>query len=88
METEGYTNIEEQKAQQEEVQEEKRYMVPTKNGVIDQDAVEKFRQAHFQALKANSFGTDETQESNVFAISSNQTQEYFAIATEKGFEIL
>jgi hypothetical protein len=35
METEGYTNIEEQKAQQEEVQEEKRYMVPTKNGVID-----------------------------------------------------
>lgn len=88
METEGYPNIEEQKAQPEEPQEEKRYMVPTKNGVIDQDAVEKFRQAHFNSLKTNQPGTADIQESNVFSVSSNQTQEYFAIATEKGFEIL
>jgi hypothetical protein len=63
-------------------------MVPTKNGVIDQDAVEKFRQAHIHSLKTNQPGTADIQDSTVFSVSSNQTQEYFAIATEKGFEIL
>jgi hypothetical protein len=56
--------------------------------LIDQEEVERFRQAHFQALKNNSPEIAISQESNVFAVSSNQTQEYFAIATEKGFEIL
>jgi hypothetical protein len=56
--------------------------------LIDQDEVERFRQAHIQALKNNSPEIAISQESNVFAVSSNQTQEYFAIATEKGFEIL
>lgn len=68
--------------------EEKRYMVPTKNGVIDQDAVDKFKQAHIESLKNSNNGNFENSDSNVFFISSNQTQEYFAIATMKGFEIL
>jgi hypothetical protein len=42
---------EEQKAYREENQEN-RFIVPTKNGIVDQDAVEKFKHSHLQTLKS------------------------------------
>ena len=68
--------------------DEQRYIVQTKQGIIDQELVDKYRDAHYEAIKEQ--GTIETpdQVSGVNAITANQTQEYFAIATESGFEIL
>lgn len=69
---------------------EQRYIVPTKQGLIDQDLVEQYKTAHTEAMKQqNPLGQDDKQSvPQVNAISSNQSQEYFAIATEVGFEIL
>lgn len=66
---------------------EERYTVKTKDGTVDQDAVNKYKEAHTEAQQAQNSGVPEVQ-SQVNGISSNQTQEYFAIATSTGFEIL
>ena len=63
-----------------------RYIVQTKNGIIDEEKVQKFRESHTEAMKENNANPDPP--AIVNGISHNQTQEYFAIATETGFEIL
>jgi len=66
-------------------------MVPTKQGIIDTEIVDKYREAHQEAVKEQGFnvaGGEQDQQATVNSISSNQTQEYFAIATSSGFEIL
>jgi hypothetical protein len=64
--------------------EEGRYTVSTKQGLIDQDVVAKYKEAHYQALK-QPIPKDPP---IINSMATNQTQEYFAIATEQGFEIL
>lgn len=66
-------------------------MVPTKQGIIDYEIVEKYKEEHQKAIKdggLNVAGGDTETSTAVNSISSNQTQEYFAIATNQGFEIL
>jgi hypothetical protein len=63
-----------------------RYIIQTKNGVVDDEKVEQYRASHTEALKENNASVDSPAAVN--GISHNQTQEYFAIATETGFEIL
>ena len=76
----------------------------TKSGLIDADAVAKFKTQHDEAEaekkkmhdeKATATGVaDATAEGTpegeglIHCISSNQTQEYFTIATDRGFEII
>mgnify|MGYP006128260641 CR=1 FL=1 len=60
--------------------------MPTKNGVVDEEKVQQFRESHTEAMKENNSSPDAP--AGVNGISHNQTQEYFAIATETGFEIL
>lgn len=76
---------------QDFVVNEQRYIVPTKQGLIDQDLVDQYTKAHQQAIKDQNPAEGEGEKPpvpQVNAISSNQSQEYFAIATENGFEIL
>ena len=71
--------------------EENRYMITTTQGVIDQTAVDRYREAHVEALAVQNQAKGEVngqEQPTVNCVSSNQTQEYFAIATENGFEIL
>ena len=63
-----------------------RYIVQTKSGIIDEEKVQKFRESHTEAMKENNANPETP--AIVNGISHNQTQEYFAIATETGFEIL
>lgn len=49
--------------------------------------VNKYREAHVEAQN-ETIGAPEAGQPEVNGISSNQTQEYFAIATGTGFEIL
>ena len=65
-------------------------VVPTEKGLVKQDLVNVQKAIHMQQVKDNSgllTDPDELQP-RVNLISTNQTQEYFAIATSKGFEIL
>ena len=67
--------------------------MPTKQGIVDQEVVEKYREAHLEALKEQNAAMGIKNDaidtpSTVNCVSSNQTQEYFAIATQNGFEIL
>lgn len=62
-------------------------MVTTTKGCIDADMVEQFKNLHDKTQQEQN-GDQPEQEIKVNSISSNQSQEYFAIATEVGFEIL
>ena len=76
------------------------YIIQTKSGLIDQQDVEKFRIAHAetqneinrqkeeQKLLSGAANEEDPYNATVNAITANQTQEYFAIATDKGFEII
>ncbi len=73
--------------------EQNKFTIATKQGIIDQDAVEEYRSAHYTAVRNKGLNGDKPGESLenqpiINSISSNQSQEYFAIATESGFEIL
>lgn len=63
-----------------------RYIVQTKNGIIDEEKVQQYRESHTEAMKESNANAETP--AGVNGISHNQTQEYFAIATETGFEIL
>lgn len=56
--------------------DEQRYMVPTKNGIIDEVIVQKYKEAHLEAVKEqNAEGAtkqgDEDKQPTVNAITSN-----------------
>ena len=58
--------------------DEQRYMVPTKNGIIDELIVQKYKDAHLEAIKEQAAdGTakpgEEDKQPTVNAITSNQT---------------
>ena len=62
---------------QDFVVNEQRYIVPTKQGLIDQDLVDQYKAAHQQAMKDQNQGEATTEEKPpvpiVNAISSNQS---------------
>ena len=60
-----------------------RYIVTTKQGFVDTEIVDKYKEAHYKALP-----DPPSQSPMINSMAPNQTQEYFAIATQHGFEIL
>ena len=80
----------EDEAATKQKQEIDRLFVVTEKGMIKQDVVSAHKQVHLEQIKEQSgllADPDELQP-RVNQISTNQTQEYFAIATSSGFEIL
>lgn len=51
--------------------DESRYMVKTKNGTIDQDTVNKYKEAHTKAMKEQAAGGTPDTGAQVNCISSN-----------------
>lgn len=68
--------------------DEQKYIVPTKDGVIDDEVVRRFRGERLEELKDRSGdrGTEPLPQIN--SITANQTQDYFVIATDVGFELI
>ena len=84
--TEGFEECKKDVDHEQFTADADRYMVQTKAGIIDDEKVAQYRESHAEAMKENNASVDPP--AGVNGISYNQTQEYFAIATETGFEIL
>jgi hypothetical protein len=67
-------------------QEQDRLIINTEKGIIPTATVTNLKQIHQQTLAEQ--GVEVPTPVKINNISANQTQEYFAIATASGFEIL